>query len=69
MQGDVLTHDVKNFYLKAAHRMIAAVELENHIIIEISDAVLVSRRNRVQEVIWTRMISYDLRMFMAIAFN
>ena len=50
MQGDVLTHDVKNSYLKATHRMIAAVGLENHIIIETSDAVLVSPRDRVQEV-------------------
>ena len=50
MQGDVLTHDVKNSYLKATHRMIAAVGLENHIIIETSDAVLVSPRDRIQEV-------------------
>jgi len=50
IQGDVLTHDVKNSYLKATHRMIAAVGLENHIIIETSDAVLVSPRDRVQEV-------------------
>jgi mannose-1-phosphate guanylyltransferase/mannose-6-phosphate isomerase len=50
VQGDVLTHDVKNSYLKATHRMIAAVGLENHIIIETSDAVLVSPRDRVQEV-------------------
>ena len=50
MQGDVLTHDVKNSYLKATHRMIAAVGLENHIIIETSDAVLISPRDRAQEV-------------------
>jgi len=50
IQGDVLTHDVKNSYLKATHRMVAAVGLENHIIIETSDAVLVSPRDRVQEV-------------------
>jgi len=35
MQGDVLTHDVKNSYLKATHRMIAAVGLENHIIFQV----------------------------------
>jgi mannose-1-phosphate guanylyltransferase/mannose-6-phosphate isomerase len=50
MQGDVLTHNVKNSYLKATHRMIAAVGLENHIIIETSDAVLISSRDRVQGV-------------------
>jgi len=50
IQGDVLTHDVKNSYLKATHRMIAAVGLENHIVIETSDAVLISPLGRVQEV-------------------
>ena len=50
IQGDVLTHDVKNSYLKATHRMIAAIGLDNHIIIETSDAVLVSPLDRVQEV-------------------
>lgn len=50
IQGDVLTYDVKNSYLKATHRMIAAVGLENHIVIETSDAVLISPLGRVQEV-------------------
>ena len=50
MQGDVLTHVVTNSYLKATHRMIAAVGLENHIVIETSDAVLISPRDRAQEV-------------------
>ena len=50
MQGDVLTHDVKSSYLRATHRMIAAVGLENYIVIETSDAVLISPRDRVQEV-------------------
>ncbi|MFC1798910.1 mannose-1-phosphate guanylyltransferase/mannose-6-phosphate isomerase [Thermodesulfobacteriota bacterium] len=50
MQGDVLTHDVKNSYLRATHRMIAAVGLENHIVIETTDAVLISPLDRVQEV-------------------
>ena len=50
IQGDVFTHDVTNSYLKATHRMIAAVGLENHIVIETSDAVLISPIDRVQEV-------------------
>ena len=32
IQGDVLTHDVKNSYLKATHRMVAGVD-------EIADAL------------------------------
>ncbi|MDM8525602.1 mannose-1-phosphate guanylyltransferase/mannose-6-phosphate isomerase [Desulfococcaceae bacterium HSG8] len=50
IQGDVLTHDVNNSFLHANARLLAAVGLENHIVVETSDAVLISPRNRVQEV-------------------
>ncbi len=50
IRGDVLTHDVKNSFLHAESRMIAAVGLENHVVVETSDAVLIAPRNRVQEV-------------------
>lgn len=50
VHGDVLVHDVKNSYLHADNRMIAAVGLEDHIVVETSDAVLISPRNRVQDV-------------------
>ena len=50
IKGDILVHDVKNSFLHANHRLIAAVGLENHIVIETSDAVMISPRNRVQEV-------------------
>jgi len=50
IQGDILVHDVKNSFLYADHRLIAAVGLENHIVVETSDAVMISPRNRVQEV-------------------
>jgi mannose-1-phosphate guanylyltransferase/mannose-1-phosphate guanylyltransferase/mannose-6-phosphate isomerase len=50
IHGDVLTHDVKNSFLHAESRMIAAVGLENHVVVETSDAVLISPRERVQEV-------------------
>ena len=48
--GDVLVHDVKNSYLHATERMIAAVGLENHIVVETADAVLISPRDRAQDV-------------------
>lgn len=48
--GDILMHDVRSSYLYAHSRMIAAVGLENHIVVETSDAVLISPRNRVQDV-------------------
>jgi len=50
IHGDVLVHDVKNSLLYAADRMITAVGLEGHIVVETADAVLISPRNRVQDI-------------------
>ena len=50
IRGDVLTHDVKNSFLHAESRMIAAVGIENHVVVETADAVLIAPRDRVQEV-------------------
>lgn len=50
IQGDVITLDVKNSYLSASSRMLAAVGLEDHVVVETSDAVLISPRDRVQDV-------------------
>ncbi|MBE0596401.1 MAG: mannose-1-phosphate guanylyltransferase/mannose-6-phosphate isomerase, partial [Desulfuromonadales bacterium] len=49
-QGDVITEGVKNSYLYAGSRLLAAVGVEDHIIVETADAVLVARKDRVQEV-------------------
>lgn len=49
-RGDVLTQDSRNCYLHAGSRMIAAVGLDDHIVVETADAVLVAARDRVQEV-------------------
>jgi len=48
--GDVITHDVKGSYLRSDSRLIAAVGLENHIIVETADSVLICPRHRAQEV-------------------
>ncbi len=45
-RGAVIYHS----YLNATSRMIAAVGLEDHIVVETPDAVLISPRNRVQDV-------------------
>lgn len=50
IRGDVLISDVRNSYLHAQSRLIAAVGLEDHVIVETKDAVLVAHRNRVQDV-------------------
>ncbi len=49
-KGDVLVHDVKNCYIHATNRLVTAVGLDGHIIVETADAVLVASRDRVQDV-------------------
>ncbi|KVD13333.1 mannose-1-phosphate guanylyltransferase [Burkholderia ubonensis] len=50
VQGDVLVDDVSNSYIRAEHRMVAAVGLEDVVIVETADAVLVAHRDKVQDV-------------------
>jgi len=50
VKGDVLTEDVRNCYLHASTRLLAAVGVEDHVIVETGDAVLVARKDRVQDV-------------------
>jgi mannose-1-phosphate guanylyltransferase/mannose-6-phosphate isomerase len=50
VKGDVVLHDVGDSYLHAEHRLIAAVGLKDHIVVETSDAVMISPRDRVQDV-------------------
>ncbi|PIE68007.1 MAG: mannose-1-phosphate guanylyltransferase/mannose-6-phosphate isomerase [Deltaproteobacteria bacterium] len=50
IKGDVVLHDVGHSYLHAENRLIAAVGLNDHIVVETSDAVMISPRNRVQDV-------------------
>jgi len=47
---DVLTHDVTNSYINAQSRLVTAVGLDSFVVVETKDAVLVSPRNRVQDV-------------------
>lgn len=48
--GDVIIRDVKNSYIRSEHRLIAAIGIENVIIVETDDAVLVTDRNNDQDV-------------------
>jgi mannose-1-phosphate guanylyltransferase/mannose-6-phosphate isomerase len=48
--GDVLMEDVTGCYLHSTSRLIAAVGLKDHVVVETKDAVLVAPRNRVQDV-------------------
>jgi len=50
LKGDILTQDVKDSYIHAESRLVAAVGLEKFVIVETGDAILVSPRDRVQDV-------------------
>ena len=49
-QGDVLTYDVRDTLVLAQHRCVAAIGLEGAVVIETPDAVLVTHRDRSQDV-------------------
>ncbi len=49
-RGDVITEDVHGSYIHSEGRLIAALGVSNHIIVETDDVVLVADRSRVQEV-------------------
>ncbi|MBY8610158.1 mannose-1-phosphate guanylyltransferase/mannose-6-phosphate isomerase [Burkholderia arboris] len=48
--GDIFTDAVKNSYIRAEHRMVAALGLDNIVIVETADAVLVAHRDKAQDV-------------------
>ncbi len=50
MHGDVIAEDTTNCYLYSSDRLVAAVGLEDHVVVETKDAVLVAPRDRVQDV-------------------
>lgn len=49
-QGDVVTEQVSNSYLRAESRMLAVVGVSDHIVIETADAVLVAHKSNSQAV-------------------
>jgi mannose-1-phosphate guanylyltransferase/mannose-6-phosphate isomerase len=48
--GDVLSEDSQGCYLYAESRLVAAVGLKDHVVVETKDAVLVTPKDRVQDV-------------------
>lgn len=48
--GDVLTEDAHGCYLQSTSRLVAAVGLKDHVVVETKDAVLVAPKERVQDV-------------------
>jgi len=49
-RGDVIAEDSSNCYLYSESRLVAAVGLKDHVVVETKDAVLVAPRSRVQDV-------------------
>jgi mannose-1-phosphate guanylyltransferase/mannose-6-phosphate isomerase len=49
-RGDVITEDSSGCYLYSTERLVAAVGLKDHVVVETKDAVLVAPRERVQDV-------------------
>lgn len=49
-QGDVLAHDTRDSLIVSQHRLVAAVGLDDVIVIETPDAVLVAKKDRAQDV-------------------
>ncbi len=50
ISGDVIVHDVHDCFLRAENRLLAAVGVTGHIVVETADAVLIAPRDRVQDV-------------------
>jgi mannose-1-phosphate guanylyltransferase/mannose-6-phosphate isomerase len=50
LHGDVVVHDTQNCYVHSSSRLVTAVGMEDHIIVETKDAVLVAPKGRVQDV-------------------
>ena len=50
LQGDVLVHDTHDCYVHSTSRLVAAVGMDDHIIVETKDAILVAPKGRVQDV-------------------
>jgi mannose-1-phosphate guanylyltransferase / mannose-6-phosphate isomerase len=48
--GDTVLSDVSNSYIRCESRMVAAVGIDNLVVIETADAVLVAEKSRVQDV-------------------
>ena len=48
--GDILAEGTRNTYINASHRLVAAIGLEDHVVVETKDAVLISSKQQCQDV-------------------
>ncbi len=50
LKGDVITHDTNNCLVKAENKLVTLVGVDNLVVIETKDAILVSAKDKVQDV-------------------
>lgn len=50
LQGDVIAHASRNNFVRAEHRLVATVGVDDLVIVETKDAVMVAHKNQVQDV-------------------
>lgn len=50
ISGDVYTHNVSGSYIRSEHRLIAALGVKDHVIVDTGDAVLVSHKDHCQNI-------------------
>ncbi|HEY3699672.1 MAG TPA: mannose-1-phosphate guanylyltransferase/mannose-6-phosphate isomerase [Spongiibacteraceae bacterium] len=50
LSGDVLVHEVNSSYIRSESRLVAAIGIDDVVIVETSDAVLIANKSRVQDV-------------------
>jgi len=50
LQGDIFTEQVRNCYLRSENRLLAAIGIENLIVVETADAVLIAHKDQAQNV-------------------
>ena len=50
ISGDVVTHDCRDSYISASSRLVAAVGLEEIVVVEDKDSVLVAKKDKTQDV-------------------
>jgi mannose-1-phosphate guanylyltransferase/mannose-6-phosphate isomerase len=50
LRGDVMVEDTRDCYIYSESRLVAAVGLHDHVVVETKDAVLVAPKSRVHEV-------------------
>ena len=50
LSGDVLVHEVSGSYIRSESRLVAAIGIDDIVVVETSDAVLIADKNRVQDV-------------------